>query len=77
MSAWLLVTSRSAPCYLDQPLTRQLQLLSVALPGLKKAGVPLGPSSLGLQAALQSAEKISGIRVSTARVDTGPIYMLP
>lgn len=58
--------------YLDQPLTRQLQLLSVALPGLKRAGVPLGPSSQGLQVALQSAEKRSGIRVSTARVDTGP-----
>jgi putative ABC transport system substrate-binding protein len=57
--------------YLDQPLTRQLQLLGLALPGLKKAGAPLGPSSQRLQAALQSAAKDSGIQVNSAIIDQG------
>ena len=55
--------------YLDQPLTRQLRLLGLALPGMKKAGVPLGPSSQGLQAALQSAAKASGIQVNSAVIN--------
>lgn len=57
--------------YLDQPLTRQLQLLGLALPGLRKAGVPLGPTSRGLQAPLQSAAKSAGIRVGSALIDQG------
>jgi putative tryptophan/tyrosine transport system substrate-binding protein len=57
--------------YLDQPLTRQLQLLGLALPGLKKAGVPLGPTSRGLQAALQTASKSSGVQVDSAFIDDG------
>ena len=55
--------------YLDQPLTRQLRLLGLALPGMKKAGVPLGPSSQGLQAALQNAAKDSGIQVNSALIN--------
>ena len=57
--------------YLDQPLTRQLQLLGLALPTLKKAGVPLGPVSQGLRTALQSAAKDSDIQVKTALIDQG------
>lgn len=57
--------------YLEQPLTRQLQLLGLALPGLKMAGATLGPASRGLQAELQSAAKESGIPVNTALIDQG------
>lgn len=57
--------------YLDQPLSRQLQLLGLALPGLKKAGATLGPASQGLQAELQSAAKKSGIPVNSALIDQG------
>lgn len=57
--------------YLDQPLTRQLQLLGLALPGLKKAGATLGPASRGLQAELQRAAKASGIQVNSAVIDQG------
>ena len=57
--------------YLDQPLTRQLQLLGLALPGLKKAGATLGPASRGLQAELQSAAGESGIQVDSAPIDQG------
>lgn len=62
---------RVSALYLDQPLTRQLQLLGLALPGLKKAGVPLGPTSRGLETALQGASKSSGIRVGSALIDQG------
>ena len=57
--------------YLDQPLTRQLQLLGLALPGLKKAGATLGPASRGMQAELESAAKASGIQVNSAVIDQG------
>jgi putative tryptophan/tyrosine transport system substrate-binding protein len=57
--------------YLDQPLTRQLRLLGLALPGMKKAGVPLGPASQGLQVALQNAAKDSGIQVNSAPINQG------
>lgn len=57
--------------YLDQPLSRQLQLLALALPGLKNAGVPLGPTSAGMQAVLRSAAKESGVQVSSAMIDDG------
>ncbi|MHB1062659.1 MAG: ABC transporter substrate-binding protein [Thiobacillus sp.] len=57
--------------YLDQPLTRQLRLLGLALPGLKKAGATLGPASRGLQAELRSAAKASGIQVNSAVIDQG------
>ena len=57
--------------YLDQPLTRQLQLLGLALPDLKTAGVPLGPSSQSLVAALQNAAKASGLQTDIVPVSQG------
>lgn len=54
--------------YLDQPLLRQLQLLELALPGLKRVGVPLGPSSQGLRSTLASASKGSGLPVDAALI---------
>lgn len=55
--------------YLDQPLERQLQLLGLALPDLKNAGVLLGPASRELKDALQTAGQGSGIQVNTALID--------
>ena len=55
--------------YLDQPLPRQLRLLALALPGMTRAGVPLGPASSGMQAALQSAAKDAGIRVGSTLIE--------
>jgi ABC-type uncharacterized transport system substrate-binding protein len=52
--------------YLDQPLYRQLQLLSLALPDLTNVGVPLGPVSRELQNALQAVGRDNGIQVNTA-----------
>ena len=63
--------SQVSALYLDQPLSRQLQLLGLALPTVKKVGVPLGPVSQGLRTALQSAAKDSAIQVKTALIDQG------
>lgn len=57
--------------YLDQPLPRQLQLLGLALPGLKRVGVPLGPISQEQQSTLQSAAKAAGILVGSAQIRRG------
>ncbi len=55
--------------YLDQPLARQLQLLELALPGLKKVGAPLGPASRELKEPLRIAAQSNGIRVDTAVIE--------
>lgn len=55
--------------YLDQPLARQLQLLDLALPGLKRVGAPLGPASQALQSALQTAARESGIEVASVQIE--------
>jgi ABC-type uncharacterized transport system substrate-binding protein len=57
--------------YLDQPLTRQLKLLKLALPGLRQAGVPLGPTSRELQFSLQQAAEESGVPTRTTMVSKG------
>ena len=57
--------------YLDQPVTRQLQLLELALPDLKQVGVPLGTLSQGMQSALANASKDSGLPVGTALIQHG------
>lgn len=57
--------------YLDQPLRRQLHLLILALPGLERVGVPLGPISQAQQASLQSAARAAGIQVGSAQIHRG------
>lgn len=57
--------------YLEQPLTRQLRLLALALPGLRQAGVPLGPTSQKQQAELGSAARDSGVQVRSAIIEQG------
>ncbi len=57
--------------YLDQPLQRQLQLLVLALPGLKQVGVPLGPMSQVQEPALRRAAMTAGIQVGSAQIQRG------
>lgn len=57
--------------YLEQPLSRQLQLLTLALPGLTRAAAPLGPTSQGLRTDLQRAAKASGLEIDVAPVNQG------
>jgi len=53
--------------YLDQPLSRQLQLLGIV--GLNKVGAPLGLTSKDLQDELQVAAQESGIQVNSTLID--------
>ncbi|HEY0664179.1 MAG TPA: ABC transporter substrate binding protein [Thiobacillaceae bacterium] len=62
---------RVTALYLDQPLSRQMRLLAVALPELTKAGAPLGPVSRGLRPALRSAARDTGIALDTAVIEEG------
>ena len=68
-----LATGRSevSALHLDQPLERQLRLLRLALPTLRKVGVPLGPVSGELQDALRSAARSSGVPVESAVIENG------
>lgn len=62
--------------YLDQPVERQLHLLKLALPELKKIGAPLGPSSAGFQSQLQSVAKDNGVQISSV-VISNSMELLP
>lgn len=46
--------------YLDQPFVRQLELLRLALPGVKRVGVLWGPESISQQRSLTSAMQVQG-----------------
>jgi len=55
--------------YLDQPVSRQLDLLRLALPDLKRIGVLLGPASQDMATKLERAAAERGFRLSSATVD--------
>ena len=56
--------------YLDQPLTRQLQLIKAALPNRDAVGVLLGPSSQDRLKPLQQAAREQKVAVSAEQVTT-------
>ena len=70
---------RLSAVFIDQPLSRQLELLRIALPGRNRVGVVLGPYFRGTCATscakraprarpcLNTAEVAESVRVSTAR----------
>lgn len=49
--------------YLDQPLSRHIQMLKTALPAVKRVGVLLGPSSAALAAPLRAATRVAGLEL--------------
>lgn len=55
---------------LDQPLSRQLALIRLAMPDRRRVGALLGPDSAPLGAALQDAAAEQGLRLATRRVAT-------
>lgn len=63
--------SQVSALHLDQPLERQLRLLRLAFPELKKVGVPLGPSSRELEDMLKAAARSSGVPVTSRVVENG------
>ncbi len=56
--------------YLDQPLSRQMQMLRAALPRARQVGILLGPGSSERADALKAAAEIAQLRVVSARIDT-------
>lgn len=60
-----------AALYLDQPFGRQLDLLRLALPRLKRVGVVWGAESVSQQAQLGSALQARGLEVGDATVGEG------
>ena len=55
--------------YLDQPIPRQLDLLRLALPELKRIGVLLGPAAQGMGPKLERVAAERGFRLSSATVE--------
>lgn len=57
--------------YLDQPISRHLQLVRVAQPRARSVGVVLGPSQSVSQSELVNAASSSGLRLTTAALSGG------
>jgi len=66
-------TSRrqTSAIYLDQPISRHLQLVRVAQPRARSVGVVLGPSQSVSQSELAIAASSAGLRLSTAALSGG------
>jgi len=65
-------TSRKiSAIYLDQPFSRQLDLLHLALPDARRIGVLWGPGSKTLAPALASAASARGLQVLSATLKPG------
>jgi ABC-type uncharacterized transport system substrate-binding protein len=61
--------------YLDQPLSRQLSLIRVALPGRSRIGVILGPTSLDKLKPLQKAVQEQKLHLDAARIEAADNLM--
>jgi ABC-type uncharacterized transport system substrate-binding protein len=60
--------SRVSAVFIDQPLSRQMDLLRVALPEKKRVGVILGPSSLDLESELARQAREHTLALTVARI---------
>lgn len=58
------------PLYLDQPFTRQLRLIRLALPEVRRVGVVLGPSTEGQADDLRKAGREVGLDVELRPIRT-------
>jgi putative ABC transport system substrate-binding protein len=60
-----------AALYLDQPFGRQLDLLRLALPGVRRVGVLWGPESVSQQPLLLAAAQARGLELSEGQHGEG------
>jgi len=60
--------SRVSAVFIDQPLSRQMDLLRVALPEKKRVGVILGPASLDLESELARQAREHTLALTVARI---------
>lgn len=61
----------SAALYLDQPFGRQLDLMRLALPRVRRVGVIWGPESISLQGLLNAAVQARGMELSEGILNEG------
>jgi putative tryptophan/tyrosine transport system substrate-binding protein len=61
-------TGRVAAQYLDQPLSRQLDLIRIALPGRRRVGVLLGPDAAFDESTLRTLAAQQGLQAVAVRV---------
>jgi putative ABC transport system substrate-binding protein len=62
------VSSQFTALYLNQPLTRQLDLVRLALPQAGRVGVLLGAESQALETPLEEAAQVRGLKLVSFRV---------
>ena len=70
------VSSQFSALYLDQPLSRQLDLIELALPDVRRVGSLWGPESQGQASALKELAQSRGLDLVGARV-TGNETLFP
>jgi len=63
--------SPTSAVFLDQPLSRYLDLLRLAMPERRRIGVLFGPESAPLSGALAKAATARGMQLVTAQVNSG------
>jgi len=67
--------ARLSAIFIEQPLVRQLDLVSLALPGKTRVGVLLGPTSVGLGRDLEDAARAAGLELRRAQAnDAAGVY---
>ncbi|HET7135077.1 MAG TPA: ABC transporter substrate binding protein [Casimicrobiaceae bacterium] len=66
---------RISAIFIEQPLVRQLDLVSLALPARTRVGVVLGPTSAGLARDLEDAARAAGLELRRAQAnDAAGVY---
>jgi ABC-type uncharacterized transport system substrate-binding protein len=67
-------SSQFSALYLDQPLSRQLELIRLALPTARRVGVLWGPESLVQAPALRAFAQASGLELVEATVGRNELF---
>lgn len=68
-------SSQFSALYLDQPLSRQLELIRQALPSVRRVGVLWGPESLTQAASLRSLASSGGFQLFEASIEANePLF---
>jgi ABC-type uncharacterized transport system substrate-binding protein len=63
-------SSKHSAIYIDQPFSRQIRLVRVALPKFKRVGIILGPHSKKLKKDVQHAGRLGGASLFIEEVDS-------
>lgn len=67
-------SSQFSAVYLDQPLSRQLELIRIALPAARRVGVLWGPESQAQAPALKALAQARGLELAEATVGSNEFF---